>query len=169
MAGKKSQGNEAFGKARSATPVRAILVAESPLRAKVQDGLGALQGGHLGYLDEQVRAEFSDSLDLDAALAAQHPQANRWDYLLGHASRKGVIGLEPHSAKHDQVSTIIAKKKAAKDQFKPHLKEGARILKWLWVASGKVHFADTEDVRRRLDQVGIEFVGQRVLKKHLEA
>jgi 6-phosphogluconate dehydrogenase len=35
----------------------------------------------------------------------------------------------------------------------------ARIAAWLWVASGKVHFADTEKVRRRLDQSGIEFVG----------
>jgi hypothetical protein len=35
------------------------------------------------------------------------------------------------------------------------------------VASGKVHFADTEKARLRLDQNGIKFVGTRVLAKHL--
>ncbi len=31
----------------------------------------------------------------------------------------------------------------------------------------KVHFADTEKPRRQLDQNGIEFVGTKVMAKHL--
>ena len=48
-----------------------------------------------------------------------------------------------------------------------HLREGARVTKWLWVASGEVHFANTERTRHRLDQNGIEFVGTRVAARHL--
>jgi predicted chitinase len=46
-------------------------------------------------------------------------------------------------------------------------KPGKHVAKWLWVVQGKNHFADTEKVRRILDQNGIEFVGNKVLTKHL--
>jgi hypothetical protein len=100
-------------------------------------------------------------------MRAGHHQENRWDYLIGHAPSTLVVGLEPHSAKRDQISTVIAKRKAAVDQLRSHLKSDARIAAWLWVASGKVHFVDTEKARRRLDQNGIRFVGTKVLRKHL--
>jgi hypothetical protein len=35
------------------------------------------------------------------------------------------------------------------------------------VAPGKVHFAETEKAKLRLDQNGIEFVGTKVMAKHL--
>lgn len=149
------------------SPVRAALAPESPLSAEVKDGLAAVVAGHNGYIDPAVRAEFADSLDLDAALLAGHEQENRWDYLLGHAPSAAVIGLEPHSAKEDEVSTVIAKRRAALDQLRGHLRPGIQVASWLWVASGKVHFADTEKARRRLDQHGIQFVGGRVQSKHL--
>jgi hypothetical protein len=78
-----------------------------------------------------------------------------------------VIAVEPHSAKQDEISTVICKRKAAIEQLKGHLLDGARISKWLWVASGKVHFASTEKARIRLDQNGIAFAGTQVTKKHL--
>ena len=52
-------------------------------------------------------------------------------------------------------------------QLRDHLREGVKIGKWLWVASGKVHFAATEKAKVRLDENGIEFVGTKVLAKHL--
>jgi hypothetical protein len=87
--------------------------------------------------------------------------------LLGHAPSAEVVAVEPHSAKQDEVTTVIRKKRAALDQLKDHLRDGARMAKWLWVTSGKVHFADTEKTRRLLDEKGIEFVGTRVYAKHL--
>jgi hypothetical protein len=128
-----------------------------------------MKGEHRSYVDEAIRPAFSDSLDLDEGLRPTHGQENRWDYLLGHAPSTAVIGLEPHSAKEDEVSKVIAKCAAARDQLRSHLKANARVAAWLWVASGKVHFADTERARRRLDQHGIQFVGTRVLQKHLES
>ena len=96
-----------------------------------------------------------------------HEQANRWDYLLGHAPSGKVVAVEPHSAKQDEITTVINKRAAAREQMRAHLNDGARVAKWLWVASGKVHFANTEKARLRLDQHGIEFVGTKVTSKHL--
>lgn len=149
------------------TPTRKALVKASTLRAAVQDGLSAVEQAHHELIDAPVRNAFADSLDLDAALQQQRPQDNRWDYLLGHSPSNQVIGLEPHSAKQDEISTVIAKRRQALDHLQGHLKPGAKVAAWLWVASGRVHFADTEKARRRLDQKGIAFVGTRVLAKHL--
>jgi hypothetical protein len=151
------------------TPVRNALVAESTLRTRVADGLAAMESAHRSYIEESLRAEFTDSLDLDEAMRAGHEQENLWDYLLGHAPSTAVVGLEPHTAKGDAISAVIAKRKAAKDQLRPHLRPNSRIGAWLWVASGGVQFADTEKARRRLDQSGIQFVGKKVLRKHLPA
>lgn len=152
---------------KKTTPIRGALAKDSSLRAEIQDGIGAVKPSHRKYLASDVRRAFADSLDLDAALQGQHPQENRWDYLLGHEVSVEVIGVEPHSAKQDEISTVIKKKEAAKIQLSTHLAPGKRVSKWLWVASGKVHFANTEKARYRLDQCGIEFIGGRVLAKHL--
>jgi hypothetical protein len=149
------------------TPIRLALADGSFLVAQVQDGLGAMEAKDRGFIDERVRAAFADSLYLDKAMEDEFPRENKWDYLLGHAGSRKMVGLEPHSAKSDQISTVIAKKKAAQAQLRPHLRQGARVDRWLWVASGKVHFANTEKARFRLDQNGITFVGTKVLAKHL--
>ena len=149
------------------TPVRRALKAQSPLREQVKDGLDAVQAAHRDFFDPAVRAAFADSLDLDAALLVGHEQENRWDYLLGHGASGQVVAVEPHSAKPDQIDTVIRKREAAREQLQGHLSAGAKVAKWLWVASGKVHFADTERARRRLDQKGIQFVGTKIMKKHL--
>jgi hypothetical protein len=149
------------------TPIKKALVVTSPLRAQVEDGLKALKPADHEYLAQDVRSTFADSLELDAALREDHSKENRWDYLLGHRPTGEVVGLEPHSAKQDQITAVIGKKEAAKQQLIGHLKPGRRVSRWLWVASGTVHFADTEKARLRLDQSGIQFVGRHVLAKHL--
>lgn len=154
-------------KTHSTTPIRRALRDGSALRAQVKDGLGAVSPGHREYFAEEIRSAFADSLDADAALRGLHEQENRWDYLLGHAPSNQVIGVEPHSAKEDEIGTVIRKRSSALRQLRTHLRDGERIVKWLWVASGKVHFAKTEKAKLRLDQNGIEFVGTRVLARHL--
>jgi hypothetical protein len=151
------------------TPIRSSLKKSSALYSEVKDGIDALEKPHRGYIADVIRSSFADSIDLDKAMHVGHEQENRWDYLLGHTSSGKVIGLEPHSAKQDEISTVIKKKAAAKQQLTEHLKPSARIVAWLWVASGKVHFADTEKARLRLDQNGIKFVGRKLQGKHLPA
>ncbi|MDJ0763794.1 MAG: hypothetical protein QNJ97_12500 [Myxococcota bacterium] len=154
-------------KSTKKTPVRQALKDASVLQKQVTDGIGAVNKSHQAMLADDVRGSFGDSIDLDAALQERHPGENRWDYLLGHNPSERVVAVEPHSAKQDQITTVINKRKAAKEQLARHLKQGARVSKWLWVASGKVYFANTEKARLRLDQNGIEFVGKKVLAKHL--
>lgn len=152
-----------------ATPVRRALRAKSSLLASVRDGLGAVESSHRAYFDAQIRSAFADSLDADEALRPDHNQENRWDYLLGHALTQEIVGVEPHSANEGGVTAVIKKRSAAIEQLRAHLRDGVKIAKWLWVASGRVHFANTERARFRLDQNGIEFVGTRVMAKHLPA
>jgi len=142
---------------------------DSSLHAVICDGLNAVKTAHRGYFDEAIRPSFEDSLDLDEAMRPGREGENRWDYLLSHAPSDAVVAVEPHSAKQDEISTVIKKRSAAREHLRSHLRDGETILRWLWVASGRVHFADTEKARRRLDQNGIEFVGQRVMVKHFGA
>ncbi len=156
-------------RAGARTPVRGALRKGCPLMSCVEDGIGAVESSHRSYFDTPVRSSFADSLDIDKALHAGREQENRWDYLLGHAASGEVVAVEPHSAKQDEISTVIRKRQAAREQLREHLRDGAKIAKWLWVASGKVHFAATEKAKLRLDQNGIEFVGRVVMAKHLPA
>lgn len=151
------------------TPIRKVLKGESLLVPMVADGIGALKKPDRAHIDGAIRNAFADSLDLDTALKEAHPQENRWDYLLGHSASGELIALEPHSAKEDEITTVINKRKAAKQQLADHIEPSARVSKWLWVGSGKVHFADTEKARLRLDQNGIEFIGSTVRAKDLPA
>lgn len=164
MARAKKRGDRA-----RKTPVRNGLRERSPLQREVRDGLGALRRGDRGFLALDVRQSFADSLDLDSALRSQYPQENRWDYLLGHGTSEQIIAFEPHSARQAEISAVIRKRQKARDQLAGHLKTSTKIDKWLWVASGKNQFANTEKTVRLLDQEGIEFVGGRVLFRHLPA
>lgn len=146
--------------------MRAALKSTSSLVHQVQDGLGGLANSHRNLIAQDVKTQIGDSLDLDAALQAAYPNDHRWDYLLGRSGK--VLGLEPHSAKEDQVSTVIDKRKAARDHLKAHLKAGAKVHAWFWVASNRVEFANTERTIRRLDQNGIHFVGKQLQAKHLK-
>lgn len=150
------------------TPITSALQDGSLLEPLVRSGLGAVESAHRGCLAEEIRPSFADSLNLDAAMSGSYPQENRWDYLLGHEASGQVIGVEPHSARTDQVSVVIAKRVAAGGHLRDHLREGARVAKWIWVASGRVDFLFQDRVKRRLASEGIDFVGGQVKAKDLQ-
>jgi len=74
---------------------------------RVEDGLRALDRAHKKLIDESLRKEFADSLEIDENLRDGRDQENRWDYLLGYGVTNAVVGLEPHSATTGEVSTVI--------------------------------------------------------------
>jgi hypothetical protein len=162
-----SRKNKARQVRAKSTPIRAALEPSSFLLPLVRNGIEAIDVGHHAHLDAKIRSEFSDSLELDDAMRPGHEQENRWDYLLGHAATFSIIALEPHTAKQDQIRTVVAKRTQARQQLRGHLRAGKSIRLWLWVSSGRVQFADTERTRRQLDQAGITFVDRVVLPKHL--
>jgi len=125
--------------------------------------MGAFTGGHGKLIAEDQRSRIGDSLDLDAASRVEHPQANRWDYIISIPASQTFAGIEPHSAKDDQISVVIQKKEHAVEYLRSHLQHSCRITKWFWVTEGRVSFSKMDRARRRLDQKGIRFVG-RVLR-----
>jgi hypothetical protein len=160
--------NPAGGKRTGQTTIRKAMKQTSPLQQRVENGLGAMKKAHKARIDSALQAKFDDSLDIDEAFREGHEQENRWDYLLGYMQEDKVIALEPHSAKDDEVATVIRKRAAALAQMKDHLEPDARISSWLWVASKDVDFANTEKTRIRLDSNGIRFVGKIVKARHLD-
>lgn len=154
---------------KKSTPTRSALRPNSSLLPLVKDGLGALEAKHRALFDERIRASFADSLDIDEGLRKGRDNQNRWDYLLGQGSTGKIFAVEPHSAKSDEVDTVIRKRMAALEQLRPHLREGSRISKWIWVTEGKVHFPDTASIRLKLSMKGISFVGRAILPRDLES
>lgn len=149
------------------TPIRAGLTATSSLRPLVEDGVQALLREHRGMITEDIRSSFTDSLDIDDGLKKGREQENRWDYLLGHEPSQTIVAIEPHSAKNDQISTVIAKRRRALDQLRDHLRPGVAVLRWYWVASGRVDFSPLDKATFRLANNGITFIGRALRRKDL--
>lgn len=149
------------------SPILALLAQSSSLRTLVKTGLGALLTKDKSYIDGDIRARFTDSLNLDAAMQPAHPNDNRWDYLLGLDSDGPVVGLEPHSATEGEISVVIKKKEHSQRQLLPHVASGKRIAAWYWVASGTVDFPNHDRAVLRCAQHGITFVGKKLHAKHL--
>jgi hypothetical protein len=149
------------------SPLRGALLTESKLQNNVTDGLAAMKPNDRACVDEQLRSSFADSIDIDTFFQPEYSHKNRWDYLLGHTQTGHIIAVEPHSAKNDEVSTVISKRREAREQLRPHLRDGVTIAAWLWVASGSVYLMPMDKQILRLSQNGITFVGRRVLAKHI--
>lgn len=144
-----------------------LLAPTSRLRLQVQPGVQALRAAERDLVDASIRASIKSSLNLDDAMRVDYPNDHRWDYLIDRKAAVGVIAVEFHSAKNDQVSEVIRKRKSALTQMQGHVPSGRTVARWIWIASGKVRFADTEREMLRLAQSGIEFVGGTLREKHL--
>jgi hypothetical protein len=136
------------------------LTEESALREHLAEGLQALGRNDVALIVAGERPKVGDSLNLDAASRDELPQARRWDYLLSVPMARSIVGLEPHSATDCQVKVVIAKKNAARDYLRAHLKPQCHVSRWYWVTRGRVGFSRMEKAQRQLDQHGIEFCGR---------
>jgi hypothetical protein len=149
------------------TPIRRSLLATSRLQPLVADGIQGLKREHHALIEEEIRAAFGDSLDIDEAFRPGHEQENRWDYLLGHHESGKLVALEPHSAGNKEISVVIEKREAARRHLRDHLRPGVIVSEWFWVASGNVDFRPLDKAITRLNQHGIRFVGKKFLRKWL--
>lgn len=168
MKGKRKGRLDKRAATQPQTPLRSMLRSSSPLHSRVHSGLAALKSGDRNYLAEEIRQQFADSMDLDAAMVSEYPQENRWDYLLGDSESGKVIAVEPHSARTDQISVVISKRRAARVHLREHVIEQREVARWIWVASGNVDFSRMDRAMQRLMLEGIRFVGRQVRRKDLE-
>lgn len=136
------------------------LVEGSGLRPHVEDGCRAIAAKHRGLIAEDLKQTIRNSLNLDAATRVQHEQANRWDYVLAVRGTNTLVGVEPHSARDDEVAAVIAKKQRSGEVLREHLKTGWYVSAWIWVSSGTLKFSKMDRARRRLNQHGIRFSGR---------
>ncbi len=142
------------------THLKAALNEKSRLRNLVQPGMAAFANVDLKLIAKEQRTRIGDSLDLDAAAKDEHPESNRWDYIVSIPDLKELIGIEPHSAKDSEISVVIAKRRHATQYLRNHLQGGYRVTRWFWVSHGTVSFSKMDRARRRLDQNGIAFAGR---------
>lgn len=142
-------------------------LAGSRLSAAIKPGIQAIPSINRSCVDDTLRSEFADSIDLDEATREQHPNDKRWDYLLGHRDFAKVVALETHSAETSEVSVVIQKRAASLVHLRAHLVDGHRVAAWYWVASGRVDFVPHEKAINRLNENGIAFVGRRLTAKDI--
>lgn len=148
-------------RARDGSGLLGALDPNSSMRARVQPGLQALASRDRQAIDATPPDLVRDSLDLDLALAAEYPNEARWDYLIGIAApERNPIAIEIHPATEGEVDRIIEKKRSAQPHLRTHLRGGARIRAWYWVASGKVALPPTGSGARRLAAAGVRLAGR---------
>jgi hypothetical protein len=136
------------------------LISGSSLHDQIVTGIGSVKKSDRKLIDPSVRPLFGDGVDLDAATAAEFPQAHRWDYVLSIPSKDKLIGIEPHSASDGEVRVVIKKKQNAQGFLRSHLKPKHSVAEWHWVTRGKVGFSRMDPVVRALNQNGIRFAGR---------
>jgi NADPH-dependent ferric siderophore reductase len=129
------------------------------LRAGVKVGLSAFKKRDTALIRATDRPKVGDSLDLDAAMLAEFPQQNRWDYVLSVPQKAELVAIEPHSAKDSEINVLVRKKRQAGEYLRAHLPPSKRPARWVWVSHGRVCFSRMERARRQLAQNGISFEG----------
>lgn len=132
----------------------------SNLHASVEPGLGAMKSVDRNLIAPSERQKIGDSLDLDAATAAEMPQDHRWDYLLSVTTARKLIAVEPHTATNGEVKVLIKKKQNALAYLRNHLQPPHEIVEWYWVTHGRTGFSRMDRQVRALSQNGISFSGR---------
>lgn len=121
--------------------LKGALNENSRLHPLVKVGMGAFSTRDVRLIAEDQRPRIGDSLDLDAALKDEHPEANRWDYIVSIPDLELFAGIEPHSAKDSEVSVVIRKKQHATEYLRNHLRDSYRVTRWFWVSHGSADFS----------------------------
>jgi hypothetical protein len=129
-------------------------------------GLGALLGAHHGCVVAEGR--LTGSVNVDTALAPNHPGDSRVDYAVGHHPTNGrgetVYWIEIHPASSGHIDGILAKFRSLQHWLEtsaPRLDEMDRVL--VWVSTGRTAFNARSTQAKRLADAGVRNVG-RVLR-----
>jgi hypothetical protein len=104
------------------------------------------------------------SADVDGALQSVEPQANRWDFAIGHqhTNRRGefIYWVETHTGSDNQVKVVLKKLEWLKQWLGGG---GQRLAKFdgefMWVSSGHTLFTKGSVQVKTLAQKGIIYAG----------
>lgn len=128
----------------------AAVAQAKPLQRKPH--LDALGRGDRSKLSVKVNTTLLGSVNIDDNCKITHPQAARWDYLVGIDRKGSAIAhyIEVHGAHSCDVSTIADKLEWLKSFLAKHPKLDALPRQVHWVASGAVKIPKHVPEYRRL-------------------
>lgn len=128
----------------------------------LQPGLRALGGNSTVVVPANSR-DCQGSVDLDSCLQHRHPNAARWDYLIGYAGRAYFIEVHPATTRN--VGEVINKLRWLKNWLESTgaaLKPIRGEQPYRWVARGKVAILPRSRQARRLAEAGLSLPKRRV-------
>lgn len=146
---------------------KAVEDAPPPVNGAYRNGIQVLEGRHRPHVRCGDARRLKGSIDLDRALAQEPGYANapRWDYGIGYSPRQGpeqAVWIEVHSATTSEVSAVLRKLQWLRDWLNGNAEQllqvtnaADRNLRFVWIASDKVHVLKNSPQARRLAASGI--------------
>lgn len=134
------------------------------LRDAWRPGLEALRSRDKRCISPDNTRKLSGSVDIDAALQAVEPNANRWDYAIGyrHTNRTNdfVYWVETHTGSDSQIGVVLRKL----EWLKGWLRGDGRNLagferEFVWVPSGATSFTQGSTQVKQLATQGLRYSG----------
>lgn len=152
------RARRAFQRAVEATP---------NLAGTFQTGLWALRTRDRSHVNAEDTRKLVGSIDLDKALKAVEPNANRWDYAIAyqHLNRDAevIYWTELHTASDAEVKVVIKKALWLRNWLKTSGKRLDRFERDIvWIASGPTTFQLTSPQTKQMAQAGLRHVGSRL-------
>lgn len=133
------------------------------LGAAYRPGIQALQPRHRAQVTVQRTTRLAGSADIDAALAAFHPNASRWDYVVaqksGPRNREELVWLEVHPASSSSNIDEVERKRMWLTGWIAGTPLASYQRQLIWLASGKAAFTSRSPELKALANRGIRFVG----------
>jgi hypothetical protein len=136
------------------------------LNGKWKAGLGALRAEDRPHVkpEDTSTSRLRGSVYIDAALLAQDPNGNRWDYAIGyqHANRSDefIYWVETHTGSDSQISVMLKKLEWLKTWLKGGGRELAKLDKsYVWAPSGATSFTKGSTQVKILATKGLHYAG----------
>ena len=127
-------------------------------------GLGALRAEDKRHIRAENPRQLRGSVDVDTALQSREPNANRWDFAIGHlhSNRRSefIYWVETHTGSDNQIKVVLRKLdwlKAWLRQDGQHLSQFDR--EFVWVSSGHTYFTKGSAQVKVLAQRGLLYAG----------
>lgn len=135
------------------------------IRNAWRPGLQALKAGDRPRVTAASTRTLAGSVDLDGALAREHPRENRWDYGIGSkrpgAGSEYVYWVEVHPASDGETATMLRKLSWLRGWLRASESPlNALDQEFVWVSSGRTAASLAAPLRRRLaKEHGLLYVG----------
>ena len=131
--------------------------ATSDISTAYRKGLQALRRADLAKIKPGDSRKIDGSVDIDDAVKALYPDANRWDYVLGYNSK--VCFVEVHPAYTSEIDTVIKKFQWLTSWLKDKASKLDDLPKmtpaFVWVQSGKCAILPTSNQAKKLASIGV--------------